>query len=308
MGAVLRFGMMLMASSLPALASPLLEERAACHRDNLLRCYDPTGTKPTDVASRSAATAFCSSYLSIPVVTVVISTITPVSTLTSTTTTTDSTKVVTSVSTSVSIAEITVIATVTASSSSAAKRDAAATVAAPACAGTTNVPASVSSACSCLSITRSTNKITVTAPTSTHVIVSSVMKYRSIYADILFSSQLSTTRPRPQRKPLQLQQALPRQQLPPSYRPLHAVSRELFAISTTLSSNAVTRPMVALGAISLLVTRLMDFASYNELVRVMHGTVRVPKYFTFRAISLDSKGSYIMCNLSAMLNWTVCSL
>jgi hypothetical protein len=78
MGALLRFGMMLMASGLPALASPLLEERAACNRDNLLRCYNPTGTKPTDVASRSAATAFCSSYLSIPVVTVVVSTVTPV--------------------------------------------------------------------------------------------------------------------------------------------------------------------------------------------------------------------------------------
>ncbi|EJT77852.1 hypothetical protein GGTG_02955 [Gaeumannomyces tritici R3-111a-1] len=52
-----------------ALSSPLLADRdLVCNRNNLLRCFDPTGTASKDVASRSAATAFCSSYLSIPVV------------------------------------------------------------------------------------------------------------------------------------------------------------------------------------------------------------------------------------------------
>jgi hypothetical protein len=77
MGSILRFALMAMASGLPALASPVLEARAKCNRDNLLRCYDPTGTKATDIASRSSATAFCSSYLSIPVVTSVVATSTP---------------------------------------------------------------------------------------------------------------------------------------------------------------------------------------------------------------------------------------
>lgn len=77
MGSVLRLGIMLIASGLPTFASPLLEGRAKCNRDNLLRCYDPTGTKATDSASRSAATAFCSSYLSVPVVTSIVATSTP---------------------------------------------------------------------------------------------------------------------------------------------------------------------------------------------------------------------------------------
>lgn len=77
MGSILKISSLLLAASLPAFASPLLEDRGTCGRDNLLRCFDPTGTASKDIASRSAATAFCSSYLSIPVVTSTIATTTP---------------------------------------------------------------------------------------------------------------------------------------------------------------------------------------------------------------------------------------
>lgn len=168
--------MMLVASGLPIFASPLLEERGKCNRDNLLRCYDPTGTNSKDIASRAAATAFCSSYLSIPVVTSVIATSTPVSTVTSVVTTTDGTEVVTSVSTSVFVEQSTVTTTVSASSavSPVAGKRAVSTAAAPACAATTYVPSQVSSACSCLSLQPSTTYVTTTAPTSTSVSLSTV--------------------------------------------------------------------------------------------------------------------------------------
>ncbi|KAI9053995.1 hypothetical protein LZ554_002939 [Drepanopeziza brunnea f. sp. 'monogermtubi'] len=76
---------------LPVLSSPIeeiadsgLSKRITCNRDNLLRCFDPTATAAA--LTRSSATAFCSSFLSIPVVTSTIST------ETSTTTTTTATE------------------------------------------------------------------------------------------------------------------------------------------------------------------------------------------------------------------------
>ena len=67
--------------ALPALSSPVddrfefdLVKKSTCNRDNLLRCLDPTATSASP--TRASATAFCSSYLSIPVVTSTVSTVT----------------------------------------------------------------------------------------------------------------------------------------------------------------------------------------------------------------------------------------
>ena len=78
MASFLFLGTLLLTGALPAAASPLLEDRAECNRNYLNRCFAPTGTKASDTASRSAATAYCSSYLSISVVTSTIATTTPV--------------------------------------------------------------------------------------------------------------------------------------------------------------------------------------------------------------------------------------
>lgn len=51
-----------------ALGTPELFARADC-QDNLGRCFNPGGTASAAVASRSAATAFCSSYFAVSVVT-----------------------------------------------------------------------------------------------------------------------------------------------------------------------------------------------------------------------------------------------
>ncbi|RKU46498.1 hypothetical protein DL546_008394 [Coniochaeta pulveracea] len=170
-----RLAVMLIASSLPCtLASPLLDDRAAkCNRDNLLRCFDPTGTKPTDVASRSAATAYCSSLLSIPVVTSIIATTTPVTTVASTVTTTDSTEISTSVSTSADV-ELTTTTTFARTYIYLKRDDAGTAVAPPACAAKATPLPSLVSACSCLSVTPSTTYITATDPTSTSVSLATV--------------------------------------------------------------------------------------------------------------------------------------
>ncbi|KAH6713293.1 hypothetical protein BKA61DRAFT_736321 [Leptodontidium sp. MPI-SDFR-AT-0119] len=133
--------------ALPAFSSPIedrsefnLVKRATCPRDNLLRCFDPTAVAAAP--TRAVATAFCSSYLSIPVVTSVIST------ETSTTTT----------------ATVTNYATTTLPL--IVQR---APTANPIACTSAFSPAQLSSACFCLSITLSTTYITVT---STNTLVS----------------------------------------------------------------------------------------------------------------------------------------
>jgi hypothetical protein len=59
------------------LPAALLARAPTTCKDNLGRCFNPTGTKPTDIASRASATAFCSSFLSLPIVTSTIATTTP---------------------------------------------------------------------------------------------------------------------------------------------------------------------------------------------------------------------------------------
>ncbi|KAH7350685.1 hypothetical protein BKA65DRAFT_582667 [Rhexocercosporidium sp. MPI-PUGE-AT-0058] len=133
--------------AVPAFAFPVEErseldlvKRATCPRDNLLRCFEPTAIAAAP--TRAAATAFCSSYLSIPVVTSVIST------QTSTTT----------------IATVTDYATTTLPL--VVQRAATAN---PIACTSTYSPAQLSSACSCLSITPST---TYTTATSTNTFIS----------------------------------------------------------------------------------------------------------------------------------------
>ncbi|KAL2063718.1 hypothetical protein VTL71DRAFT_5523 [Oculimacula yallundae] len=162
-----------------ALASPVANEgpsngaaagilaRAVCN-DNLGRCFKPTGTASKDIASRAAATAFCSSFLSIPVVTSYIATSTPISSITVTTTLTASTETQTSVSTSE--IEQTLTQTVTSTTKIpfvVLPPRALSTEAPPKCASAAS-PAQFTSACACLTVIPSTTYVTSTAPLATN--------------------------------------------------------------------------------------------------------------------------------------------
>ncbi|KAB5570890.1 hypothetical protein GE09DRAFT_1055656 [Coniochaeta sp. 2T2.1] len=149
-------GSLVLAGALPALSSPLVEGRAECNRNNINRCLSPTGTKAADIASRAAATAYCSSYLSVPVVTSVIATTTPVTSTTTYTTTTDSTETSTTVTTT----------TTTIGAILLRRATPVPVVAPPSCLGTTYSPAQLSAACSCLGVIPSTTHVTATAATS----------------------------------------------------------------------------------------------------------------------------------------------
>ncbi|KAB5522061.1 hypothetical protein GE09DRAFT_1230132 [Coniochaeta sp. 2T2.1] len=173
MSSFLRHGTLLLAAlAAPVLSSPLLDDRAVCNRNNLVRCLDPTGTKPVDIASRSAATAYCSSFLSIPVVTSTIATTTPITFTTTSVTIVDSTQVVTTTATSV----ITIPEEATTTVTARAKRAISPVVAPPVCVtkGITYADASITAACACLSVSPSTTYVTATAPTSTSVIITEI--------------------------------------------------------------------------------------------------------------------------------------
>ncbi|KAE9371414.1 hypothetical protein N431DRAFT_24191 [Stipitochalara longipes BDJ] len=138
--------------ALPALSSPVDERhefdlfrKNTCNRDNLLRCFDPTAASASP--TRASATAFCSSYLSIPVVT------STVSIITSTTTTATVT------------AYTTTLEPLTTTLAPLVKKSTKTSTNLLACAVT--YPASqISSACSCLSITPSTQLVTALSTTT----------------------------------------------------------------------------------------------------------------------------------------------
>ncbi|KAK3942886.1 hypothetical protein QBC46DRAFT_57523 [Diplogelasinospora grovesii] len=156
----------------------------------------------TDVAKQ--ATAFCSSYLSIPTVTVYNSTITPTATATvtdTTTTSTTTTEQTTTTAISTLVGTVTETSTVTASSitGQSKRRQAKGQGQAVSCSTLSNLPiaqnlpaSKIRSACNCLSVSTATVTLPTTAPAVTVTSTTTAVSTESL-TETSTSTELSTT-------------------------------------------------------------------------------------------------------------------
>jgi hypothetical protein len=165
-------------------------------KDSSLQCFSSS-------ASASAATAYCSSYLSIGTVTSYTSTYTPLATSTIVSAATTVTSKTSSNTASVSYTpkpvtnSFTSVAVTTQYSLNPNVKRAATSINPPACLASNALPSSrISSACSCLSITSATSLRVLTAPTST--VTTTATSLATSVAIIDTTSTVVLTQPTPQ--------------------------------------------------------------------------------------------------------------